>query len=392
MTTYCIASAKGGSGKTILCACVGAFLADVGKKVLVVDLDHATHGMSLLYLDQVNRHRSAAGGKPRGVFDGDSFSYDRDVVHLPTKVDFLPATFTFQADYAGSDAAIFLSVLEQVIDSAKTKEYDYVFLDAQAGGDVYSRTAMKTDIADEVVIVSEYDPLSAAGVDRLRVNLGNDLGYARTWLLMNKMLPDFIDRYRDFLEVTKFLSPLPWNPDVVRAYTRRALPLDLLYGNEFTLALMRTLKQLLDDQSVAEMEAWAEGRAARIREPIETKYAAVSEEISMLTDERKRRAGANSSIDFMMFTGAALGVILGAAYVGEDTLGLSDATSYAILVLIAGVVASFFVLPVLRRRFGMDKMEDERIVQRIRVLEQELKRLDVRRKADVNTLMTRPDG
>ena len=100
----------------------------------------------------------------------------------------------------------------------------------------------------------------------------------------------------------------------------------------------------------------------------------------------------NKMLPDFMFTGAALGVILGAAYVGEDTLELSDATSYAILVLIAGVVVSFVVLPVLRRRFGMDKMEDERIVQRIRVLEQELKRLDVRRKADVNTLMTRPDG
>lgn len=392
MTTYCIASAKGGSGKTILCACVGAFLAEIGKKVLLVDLDHATHGMSLLYLDQVNRHRSAAGDKPSGVFDGDSFSYDRDIVNLRTRVDFLPATFTFQVDYAGSEAATFLSVLEQVIGTAKTKEYDYVFLDAQAGGDVYSRIAMNTDIADEVVIVSEYDPLSAAGVDRLRVNLGKDLGYARTWLLMNKMLPDFIDRYRDFLEVMRYLSPIPWNPDVVRAYNRRALPLDLLYGNEFTLALMKTLKQLLDDDAGADMDAWTEGRAARIREPIETQYAAVQEEMSMLTEERKRRAGANSSIDFMMYTGAALGVILGAAYAGRDTLGLSDATSYSILVLIAGVVASFFVLPAVRRRIGMDKLEDERIVLRIRVLEEELKRLDVLRKADVNTLMTQPGG
>ncbi|MBF0611027.1 MAG: ParA family protein [Magnetococcales bacterium] len=51
----CFASAKGGAGKTILTASFGSFLADLKKKVLLIDCDWSTHGLTLLYLEPVKK-------------------------------------------------------------------------------------------------------------------------------------------------------------------------------------------------------------------------------------------------------------------------------------------------------------------------------------------------
>ena len=52
----CFASAKGGSGKTIMTANIASFLSDIGKKCLIIDCDAATHGMTLLYLVEVSNN------------------------------------------------------------------------------------------------------------------------------------------------------------------------------------------------------------------------------------------------------------------------------------------------------------------------------------------------
>ena len=44
----CFASAKGGSGKTVITATIGSFLAALGKRVLLIDTDAATNGLTLL--------------------------------------------------------------------------------------------------------------------------------------------------------------------------------------------------------------------------------------------------------------------------------------------------------------------------------------------------------
>ena len=59
----CFASAKGGSGKTVISASLAKFLAAVGKKVLLVDMDAATNGLSLLYLDELVNARKRLAGK-----------------------------------------------------------------------------------------------------------------------------------------------------------------------------------------------------------------------------------------------------------------------------------------------------------------------------------------
>ena len=72
---YCLASAKGGSGKTVLCASFAAFLAELGRKVLILDVDAATYGLTLLYLNEVNSRKEDGRScqnnlLSKGLFDG----------------------------------------------------------------------------------------------------------------------------------------------------------------------------------------------------------------------------------------------------------------------------------------------------------------------------------
>ena len=138
--TFCFASVKGGSGKTLLCSSFAAFLAELGKKVLMVDVDVATHGLTLFYLDEVNDHKKTIcedHGRPNGLFDEESFLSDRDTIHLANKVDLLPATFYFQIREAIPETQL-RSALQEIVNQAKGN-YDYILLDAQAGADVFSR-------------------------------------------------------------------------------------------------------------------------------------------------------------------------------------------------------------------------------------------------------------
>ena len=258
----CMASAKGGSGKTVLTATFCRFLAELGKRILMIDTDGATNGLTLLYLQEVmNYYREVKleEHKLYGIYQIESYNSPADIVELKNGVHLIPATYEFtNTDII--DADDFFAFLKMTLSSYR-QSYDYIFLDAQAGADEYSRIAMSRDISDEVVIISEYDPMSAAGVERLKNLFPKDLTYERTWILLNKMLPDFVKSFSDFLEIARYLTPVPWNEQVVLAYARRRLALDFEMGNEFTLTIIKTLNSLLGKEISQELTLWSQEKS-----------------------------------------------------------------------------------------------------------------------------------
>lgn len=398
---YCLASAKGGSGKTVLCASFAAFLAELGKKVLILDVDEATHGLTLLYLNEVSSRKEDSGFcqnnlLPKGLFDGEGFSWEKDVIQLPNNVHFVPATFSFNIKERSS-ATDLHSMLISILDEAKQK-YDYIFLDAQAGLDSYSQVAMSKDISHEVVIVSEYDPISAAGVERLKMIMRDDLLYVRTWILLNKMLPDFVNTFSDFMEISKYLTPIPWDPDVVRAYARRRLPLDLAYGNPFTLAIMQTLKRLLGPEASPEIDQWANGRASNIREPIEDQYRDAEKELKGLMERKvflDKRIATRRLMWIMPFA-MVVPIVLIALFLVYDRSGLfsygklnyvSKFVTATVTVLVGMLTVVFLYMTKLWDKSAERKVEESRFTRQLNIVEDKLKRLEVLRKADLETLI-----
>ena len=165
--TICFASSKGGSGKTTLAATIGTFLAEVGFEVLLVDCDEGTHGLTLMYLDEVNRYRKSRNKPMQGVFEfgrtkvaGDEFC----AIPISEKLNLVPARFVF-SDFDGlSIQDDFFEVLNDLVGNFRS-EFDFVLLDAQAGISEASRSAMSPKNSDTVILVSEYDPMSNAGIE-----------------------------------------------------------------------------------------------------------------------------------------------------------------------------------------------------------------------------------
>ena len=187
----CMASAKGGSGKTSLCATFATFLAQLGRRVLLIDSDFATNGLTLLYLKEVRVQAElirAGLHSPSGLADAIS-GRQPTIASISEQLHLLPATFDLQAGISSPDEST--SIRFQAILRDLRAKYDFILIDAQAGADDMGQIAMSRKVSDEVVIVSEYDPMSAAGVERLKALLRDDLTYERTWVLLNKILPEF---------------------------------------------------------------------------------------------------------------------------------------------------------------------------------------------------------
>lgn len=389
----CMASSKGGSGKTLLTTTFGTFIAALDRKVLLIDTDAATNGLTLLHLKEVLTHAEVAlgrGTRASGIYDGFR-SESAEVVALSRGYDLIPAAFDFvNSEDVAPDA--YSARLADILNKVREK-YDYIFLDAQAGADAYAQIAMSRGFSDEVVIVSEYDPMSAAGVERLKGLLRDDLTYGRAWVLLNKMLPDFVQSFSDFLEVAKYLSPIPWEADVVRAYARRRVALDLDAPNEHTLAVMQTLRGLFGEELEADLDAWAEKHMVAIRKPIDQQYSDLKTELAGLRDYRNLvlhqylRINRTQRVSKVAWTSAAILLYVGiTTFVGfNETVWTRQIAYFAVLVpLVLFAVVLFYRawrLPVA----SMQRESD--IASRIADLESRLYTLDQLRNADFSTLV-----
>jgi MinD-like ATPase involved in chromosome partitioning or flagellar assembly len=407
-TVICMASAKGGSGKTVLTATFSAFLVALGKRVLMIDTDAATNGLTLMFLKEtmvqcevaLSEHRVASG-----IYDGPLLSGSQpELVKTPSGVHLLPAAYQFKntelvsvEDFEGS--------LRKALESCK-ENYDFIFLDAQAGSDSIAHVAMSPKYSHEVVIVSEYDPLSAAGVERLKGLFREDLTYGRTWILLNKMLPDFVQSFSDFMEVAKYASPIPWDADVVRAYARRKLALDLERGNEFTLAVVQTLRSILGDEIGTDLDGWLRSRVAALREPIQTQYQDAERELeSLIRLQAKARLGEETMRQFSRGFAAVVGLGAGVAshYVLKvliSSFKVDDplALAWRSLFVQWGVFAVFLVATYITVLRSLEKgsverteVEKERLDRQRETLKDRLKTLEVLKSADATVLLrTKP--
>lgn len=353
----CMASSKGGSGKTILSITFATLLQALGKRVLVIDTDAATNGLTLLHLQEVSAFRASPGElAPRGVYE--SGSRPADPFKLASGVHLIPATYEF-IETEKVPVEKFRLALKATLQQFR-EEYDFVFLDAQAGFDMFSSITMRRDISDEVIIVSEYDPVSAAGVERLKVLGKESLSYDRTWILLNKMLPEFVKSYSDFLGVARYLSPIPWSADVVRAFARRKLALDTDEGNEYTLAIIRTLQSLLGDEIESAIKEWMAQRESSIREPIRNQLRDLEIQISGLVKRRIDLQYGKKSIRFMRLTFlAAAGSVPWIVYnvwqmeIFEASAAYWFSIGVALMVTIAGTYTVWI------RRLEIQMKEDE---------------------------------
>lgn len=79
----CFANNKGGSGKSTTCSNVGYFMAEAGKKILLIDGDMQLN-LSLAFFDE-ERVLEIAGGEKKSV-SGDPQTGGSDRLHFPHRL------------------------------------------------------------------------------------------------------------------------------------------------------------------------------------------------------------------------------------------------------------------------------------------------------------------
>lgn len=333
----------------------------MGKRVLLVDCDASTNGLTLLFLSKVLKSR-AGEGFHAGIFELDQdsiYALGRNletnplgsipqVVNLDPNLDLLPATFLMQ-NTENVATENFEASLNWLLKAAHD-HYDYVFFDAQAGVDAHAEVAIR--LADKVVILSEYDPISASGVERLKRLLAPALEGRDIWTLYNKVLPEFADMRSDFLEVVGLLPPVAWDADVIRAFTRRRLAVNTKEGNPHTFALLAVLEPLFSDTLEETLAEWREKKDNFLRLPIKQRVTELTNDVEVVERamatmvERKSRGlfliPTKSPIFAAIFSILICVLLIAAGFLLIFSSGLPRVYLYALYAYLVG-----FTVPIL---------------------------------------------
>jgi cellulose biosynthesis protein BcsQ len=374
----CFASAKGGTGKTVLSASFAKFLGALNKKVLLIDTDAATNGLTLFYLRRLTEAKKINTDKETpltGIFESHGDFLPTPIM-LDKNIDFIPATFILtQTDTA--EPRKLESALQQVIKSLGEK-YEYIFLDAEAGSDVYAEISI--GIADQVVIVSEYDPVSIAGVDRMKNIFANVMPYDKRWILYNKVLPEFARELGKTRIAEKYLPPVPWDEEVVRAFAERKLALDTENGNEHTLAIVRTIGALLGEEIKNEIDDWRKQKSEAIRKPIqalkaETEIEIAALESAVIENEYELR-DLKQRLTRRLVAELAI-LVIAASYIAifGEILGFIQPLFYIVIFTYA-IIFAVFIVSVEQRRSKRTKAKEIEKTAQLRILKAKLSDLE----------------
>jgi len=291
-------SAKGGSGKTIISISIGKFLSELGFKVLIIDADFATNGMSLFYLDKISQASKSNERNLRGLFDKPFLYDEKNHLKVSDNLFLFPATYLFD-NYIEFNSGEFADRIKKFIDFVKSSDlYDFIIFDNQAGSEGHTKVIIDKEISDDVLIVSEYDPMSAAGIERLKAIFRDQLTYDRTWVILNKVLPDLIDEKSSFLEISKYLPPIIWNSEVVKSYSRKEVPLDFKYGNLFTLSIIKVIDKLITTEEKELLQEYLKEKESIIKKPIYDEYSKVQERL-IIYEKKKKNTSVFKSAKFI---------------------------------------------------------------------------------------------
>jgi cellulose biosynthesis protein BcsQ len=376
MKTISFISSKGGSGKTILTATIANFLGKLGKNILIVDSDGSTNGMTLFYLKEIKENNS--NNNCHGILEEKFNVEECSFTPISEGVSLLPATYQF-TNTDSFDVSKFqqnLSGLISLLKNDSKQEFDYVLIDCQAGVDIHSEIVVKENISDEIIIVSEFDPISAAGIERMKGLFHKESIYNRSWVLLNKVLPELSKTSNDFLEITRYLPPVIWTAEVVKKYARKELALDFEVGNEYTLNIVKILRVLFGKEIKASLDKWLESREEIIKKPIYNEYIKIQSDYEEL--QKSEKAGLFSTLVPLIasITGIVTSIVsvftFNKSGITEQIFGLDNVWFIGIVAFMVGIFSISAVRYYSRRKEQLSKNEFRKEMLRDRLKELEL--------------------
>ncbi|HEY2361063.1 MAG TPA: ParA family protein [Candidatus Angelobacter sp.] len=259
MTTISLISGKGGAGKTSVALSLAQVLTILNYKVLLVDLDSATHGASYFFeakkpgLEEWILSSPYIVSKPKTLPSESNkrFQIEDAIWKVPTDppFSFIASKSQFQTDdwdvdYVASNAAALATGLERLISAGN---FDFLIFDCQAGVNIV--TAKALELSQCAIIVMEADSVSTRALRSLQNQFSHILP-RNTKALINKLFLQEKATYDQLISVLRnleFLPPIPFDMDVRDAFARNLIPLQTDRPSSYFSSILRVLKELLPD-------------------------------------------------------------------------------------------------------------------------------------------------
>lgn len=211
-----VASGKGGTGKTTVCAGLSVALAKDNKKVLIMDCDSGMRGVDM-----------ALGISDRLVYDiSDVVSGECEYGEALYRVDGAPELYCVAAPL-NADDEVSPSLIKRFVDKVR-EEFDYILIDSPAG--TGSGFVAAANAADRALAVVNAEPISIRGCKNIGRKL-HELGVDNCRLVINRFDKDRFFQmglYRDLDEVIdeagmRLIGLIPEDVRVIALSQRGAL-------------------------------------------------------------------------------------------------------------------------------------------------------------------------
>lgn len=184
-----IASGKGGTGKTTVCAGLGAALAKDNQRVLVIDCDSGMRGVDM-----------ALGISDKLVYDiADVISGECEYADALYQVEGVPQLYCIAAPLYADDE-VSPSLVKNFVDEVRD-DFDYILIDSPAGTGSGFTAAAKG--ADRALVVVNPEPISIRGCRNICCRL-EELKISDRRLIINRFDKDRFYKmglYQDLDEV-----------------------------------------------------------------------------------------------------------------------------------------------------------------------------------------------
>ena len=166
-----VASGKGGTGKTTVCAGLALALAKANKKVLIMDCDSGMRGVDMVL-----------GIADKLVYDisdivSGGCDYDDAVYRVSPELELYCVAAPLYADDEVSP-----SLIKEFVEKAR-KDYDYILIDSPAG--TGSGFVSAASSADRALAVINTEPISIRGCKNIKARL-DELKISDQRLVINR--------------------------------------------------------------------------------------------------------------------------------------------------------------------------------------------------------------
>ena len=286
--TISVVSGKGGTGKSLILACVAYALQNTGRRVCLIDTDLGTQGLSLFLLGPAavrgQANLSDSNSLYHCVQSWDDLSRElpvpKEVVRstdhgmtydlIVSNRQFYDKRLVLSGGTGGREAKTVLSesmaelsdsfrrnyreLVSALIDSlVKSGNYDYVLIDTRGGfGEMSLVPAV---YSDTLLLVAEPDPTTFNQVSKLLTNIeimaaANSRAPQIRGMLVNKAIDGDESKFRARIEERMRLIDLTWaiplDESAIRAYKNQMIPFKGHDAIKFSLPLYRALTGMFD--------------------------------------------------------------------------------------------------------------------------------------------------